>query len=1821
MRKYAKKLLAGITALTLVFSCSGNVLAMDDTPDTEVLGQVLDTEADGEEAIGPEEASFTSEDAAEENISAESEEESGEAGDLEETEDQEDAAAAADDDENAETAVTLDSAETEEAAAEELLGATPVASGYCGAEDSGLESVTWTVTGSPSNYTLTISGEGNMAGYNGEDSGTPDVPWAEYRDGLTKIVVESGVASIGYNAFEKSTNVTSVSLPETVTSIGSGVFFECESLKSITVPSQVTRIRYDTFLHCTSLERVSLPDGITNIGDDAFARCTSLKSIDLPEELTQIGNEAFKMCAFQEIVLPENLRKIGDSAFSSCPNLSKVTFPSRLTKLGKNAFDSCENLSGTLVVPPGLTEIPISAFRRCKKLGSVVLPDGITKIGSNAFADCVALKSINIPSTVTTMGQSVFTSCEKLQEIEIPEGVTEIKWMTFSCCFALSRVTIPSTVTTIEEDAFYGAGTLDDSERYIPYVYYGGSETTWASISIGEGNESLLNSTIHYARDPENVITPTMIMPTNGETAASIVDAGNTRKFELKLTSDEEIESFDVKRGTIHIHKYSTGEKVWELKGNSLATLKDNVFSLTILTGELDYNTKYYIVIDSDFFWLSDKEKCLGTVGKDSWTFTTQLSRNMKRITLDPQGGSVSTTTLITNDDGKLESLPTPSISDGRTFGVWLTGPSVGDKVDTSYVFTQDTTIYAQYYKKNELGYDDMSPITNKISYNPDGALYSAFLQNLSLGSKKDVVIAAATKMRGKSGNFCFGSSCSIVAAKNGSLNCRDYGANKYHDLDFTRGDVREIMSVYQLQQYTNTYSNEQKRFGRLSDKDRLRAVVDMAGGVDQYGPAVLVIEFGDTLFPGAHAIVIDGLEEGNCAISGYYYTVRTYDINNDEAESVFGYQKGDPEYSYLYISEDFSKWTMNNQEYYPRSHGSQLSNKKILMCFRDESLVNLYKYREESLKAKMLVVPGGISGLVGSVDGNSFDLSSDGDIFCVPSIGDELEGPYKVFLPDDFITMELSADGEESLSATLRFEDNYVSVDAGADARITATSDLGRFELTGTGEASYEGDYALTAIDDGEDEAVITIEGTAEGDMILERSGDDYLLKSDGSHNSTISIEKEEGSEEFRNLSQSSIKITRNEDDGNIELFSDEDGDGTYETAIRAIEGLWATNVSDLVYTGQALTQPGLVVYHDDVLLEEGKDYTLKYKNNTAAYRIENPEYPSGTDIKKAPCVTVTGKGNYAGSTTVYFSILPAPISNAKVAEDLITVSANTKKGVSPVPSLTFAGKALKAGKDFEVKYYALDEWNDPKTGDPVPASTPIFTPGEYIIRIDAVEGSCFEGTHDSTVRLLITEPSESVSLSAKSVKAVGKIANQDYTGEEIDVSALFLGTEPAVKLVDGNYTLQYGEDYKILKYSGGVNPGNATVILTGTGKRNDINGHCYVGERKLQFKVVSSFNMKNAVITNVEKSYAYDGTALTIDSARISFPGYKNGEALVPGVDYDITYSGNQKVGKAKMTVTGKGMFFGSRTISFNITPYALSAASASITIDPESVDPQGSAYYKKGGSRPAVAVTDKNGRQLREGIDYTLKYSNNTKCFSDLSSAKAPKVTATGKGNYKGNVEARFAITKGDLSECTMAAADRADSSKKGGWVSVPKIIDTDGKALKAKTDYLASVTYAEDPEFTQILDTKSVLSLSAGEKSKTIYVRVQGAGNYEGSVLTGSYRIVEELLNKASAKFYYDGADGKSFEYTGRAIEPGKAGTLYEECIRVYNGNAELYNGVDYVITGYENNVAKGTAKMTIQGIGSYGGSKTITFRIGTRSFAGIAWIRKLISSLT
>ena len=387
---------------------------------------------------------------------------------------------------------------------------------------------------------------------------------------------------------------------------------------------------------------------------------------------------------------------------------------------------------------------------------------------------------------------------------------------------------------------------------------------------------------------------------------------------------------------------------------------------------------------------------------------------------------------------------------------------------------------------------------------------------------------------------------------------------------------------------------------------------------------------------------------------------------------------------------------------------------------------------------------------------------------------------------------------------------------------------------------------------------------------------------------------------------------------------------------------------------------------------------------------------------------------------------------------------------------------------------------------------------------------------------------PDETPETKAKNLATatVAQIARQTYTG-----SAL----KPKVTVTLGGVTLAEGRDYT-LSYSSNVNAGTARVTATGKGD--------YTGSTSTTFQIAPA-QVSGATIAKIANQ-GYTGKAKK-PKPTVTFGGV----TLAEGRDYTLSYKNNKKKGTAKVTVTGKGNFAGTKVAKFKIVDRkTVKAKKVKVKVS--------TAYYAEGRAvKPAVKVTYK-GKRLVEGVDYTLSYKSN-------QNVGTAKVTVKGKGAWKGTKTKSFKIKKCPVSKC---APSHAKSAYYTGSAVKPAVrLSHEGRALKAGRDY--SLTYSGN--------------VSAG----TAKIVVKGKGNYTGS-RTLTFSIVRRNLS-ASATTVSAIADQT---YTGSAITPSPAVK--------YDGKA-LVVGRDYTFS-YANNVSVGTATVTVTGKGVATGSRKVSFKI-------------------
>ena len=217
------------------------------------------------------------------------------------------------------------------------------------------------------NYTLTITGNGPMANYDGS-SDDSRAPWYEKIQNITRLIVGDGVTTLGddilyYNYFDSNSDyhyfhsdLREVKLPDGLTYIGKRAFCESPDLIEVKIPSTVTKIEQSAFSECTGLKEIELPPQLEEIGTYSFYGCNGLTEITIPSSVKTIRSGAFKRCtSLESVTLSEGIREIGTEAFM-LTNLKSLNIPKSVKKLGYHILFNCFHVAYVKIEAPSQLE-------------------------------------------------------------------------------------------------------------------------------------------------------------------------------------------------------------------------------------------------------------------------------------------------------------------------------------------------------------------------------------------------------------------------------------------------------------------------------------------------------------------------------------------------------------------------------------------------------------------------------------------------------------------------------------------------------------------------------------------------------------------------------------------------------------------------------------------------------------------------------------------------------------------------------------------------------------------------------------------------------------------------------------------------------------------------------------------------------------------------------------------------------------------------------------------------------------------------------------------------------------------------------------------------------------------------------------------------------------------------------------------------------------------------------------------------------------------------------------------------------------------------
>lgn len=571
-------------------------------------------------------------------------------------------------------------------------------------------------------------------------------------------------------------------------------------------------------------------------------------------------------------------------------------------------------------------------------------------------------------------------------------------------------------------------------------------------------------------------------------------------------------------------------------------------------------------------------------------------------------------------------------------------------------------------------------------------------------------------------------------------------------------------------------------------------------------------------------------------------------------------------------------------------------------------------------------------------------------------------------------------------------------------------------------------------------------------------------------------------------------------------------------------------TTLPDYTYTGKEIKPDisGITITNTaGTVLKQDVDYKVKgYSNNTAI---------ANKGDANAPTVTLMGIGNYSGTVDLKFSIVTKSISD-NVTVEAIPDQMFTGEKLTPSVSLMYGDVVLKENTDYKLKYSSN------------------VNPGKATIAIEGV--GAYSGT--LTAKFNILGDLSNTNLFTVSGYQNSYKLNADGTlgFSDAGVNITYTNAVNVDSSGNSNKLILDRTNYEIQQYNCDT-PGQGELVFVGK-------NYC-IGSQIIPIKVIGDLN--NASVVNVNEQYDYTGRQIK------PTPIVQYGsQVLSEGQDYTLEYGDNVAVGKNAGNIVIRMMsgtdtyYTGTKQANFNIY-YNLSKAT---------VTGLDSTYSYNGSEikpKPQVACA---GTVLREGVDYSLTYTNNTD--AGTASLVINSVDGVSIGNQVINFEIKGINLADPGTNITLDGHLSGTTVTYTGDYIQPKVVVTyGGKTLTQTKDY--NVSYAEN--------------LNVGQASVT----VSGAGSYYGAV-TKNFTITQKDL---AAK-----------DINVKVSDTGYAGghPVVPQMSITYNGHT-LQEGVDftYQLSNNEQVSVGSKASVTFTGMGNYTGIRSAEFEVTKVNLAG------------
>lgn len=1559
-------------------------------------------------------------------------------------------------------------------------------------------------------------------------------------ESLSSITLSDDITEIGQYAFQK-TSITTLEMPNTVTVVGKYAFSECKSLETVKFSTNVTEIADYTFNQCVNFTgykkssdryEFSFSTKVNRIGSSAFAGCASLRFSAFPNALEYIGMQAFSGCSLMEsITITPNVTDIGQKAFEKCVEIKKVKIDSlKLKTIGKSVFDGCS--INEVEFNQSMTEIPANIFNNAdfKSGVEIRIPDSVTKIGNYAFGGEKAANTGNeviiskytfgSNSKLTEIGDYAFQYNTAMTEFNIPKSVTQIGTSAFFSCTALTEITIPENVLVIKNSAFSNC-------QNVTIIHYNA-----ISASVASKREA---DCIFSGCSIKNIFLgeKVMLLP------AYLFYGAN---FAKKSGSSEEAVDIDLtvpatitEIGAYCLAGVKNLRKLYFDPNSSFVKIDSCAFYNCSGLEEINIPESTTTIGDSAFYCceeltgiaLPSNLKELGAHAFEGCASITSVTIPVKVAVINSsvfKGASKLSTVNFASVEGvtSIKSSAFEGCSSLKSISLPETVETIESKAFSGCSAMQSMDIP---FAVNSIADDAFTsvPKSTKFYVVKDSYAYNWLTSKgyTNLDTNNSIVYVlngginnVANPHRYKEGEIItFANPSRSGAHFDGWYSDSNFKTRITDSSSFVDGKVYTIYAKWKLDEFNLT--------------------VEMNGG-----------ECTQTIkgkFTCDDVIVLPttATKDGSDFI-GWSYTNMSNSTSIAETSRVVKIENGYP---------------CNSNG--PLASAKEVKDIKIYAVWNPYQITIKYHDTKGTDITKVVKTETKYDGKNTLMQASYFGVNYEGFEIVQWNLKANLTGTG--FLPGQSVpnlyiygSLDTSVTNRKAYVVDLYAKWEKLGVAKAPKAYVTNKN--GSMVEVGNNVVNvYPGDV-ITLISDSTDATIWYVTDSSKSPATQGEKYTDVITVPDMVGTFTVkAMAKKETAEDDSPVVTFSFNVRDKKTDWGDVVATDR---AIYSDATEVPSGIWFAGVKDAPYTGKAVVINNLRVYFGTKLLEEKKDYTVKYTNNK---KVAN-----ALTAKKKPTITITGKGSFKGKAVKTFSIVQADIADIDAAQ-LITVAANGKTQ-KVVPVMTNSvGYKLKKKTDFIVSYPSTESgaYMNPTEGT-----------NYYSIIVTGKGG--FTGTKE--FKLKITKPD----ISAAKVTIKGKYK---YLGEGVSVNP----ASASITVKMGKKSLKNGVDYTV-SYGDNKSAGTGTVIIEGMGD--------YIGSKIATFKI-TGISIAKSKITLSKTSVPYTGEEIKIgDESGLKVVSFvKSGQMLGMEKDYYISgYSKNIKKGTATVIFEGMGQYSGTIKKTFKIVPAEFKASDVKLDIDYsdgtnalEEGNPF-TAEYMPGGAKPEVKVSY-NGIELKNKTDYTVSYENNLRTTNSPNA----KVNITGKGNFKGTVTGKFKISAVSLADCKITVDDVIYEEKAGQ----PRP-DVKGQyGSETFTSFSQSYTYGSNATVTNNgvavkryagnrIDSRDIIPVGT-----VIIDTITGSGNYTGTV-TKSFRVVTKSISNATVTVKKQG-----YNYNG--VVPNKSD------IMVKLDKYTTLNDSDYVIIDCYNNFDAGSGYLVIRGVGEYGGVKTVKFTIDKQSF--------------